>query len=91
MPRFSLKQTLVSTTLIAAGIAYYGYLKAHSDEPFLLGMEIAVLFWLASGAAIGVGIFGLFRRPFLGACIGALGAFVVLFYLAWSSSYFLRQ
>jgi ABC-type Fe3+ transport system permease subunit len=86
-PRFSLKQLLVSLTLIvvAVSIAYYVY-----RADWVLGTNIdgrlELLLWLCSGAMIGAGVLCPFRKTILGAWLGlavqALLALLVHFLLA---------
>jgi hypothetical protein len=76
--RFSLKRLLLSTGLIAVGVAYASYWTVHGDRPHPLGDACAFVMWIGSGASIGAGVFLPFRKPWIGAFLGALASLVVL-------------
>jgi hypothetical protein len=84
MPRFSLKRLLLSTFLIAAGVAYIGNAVVHGDEGPGWGVALPVSLWIGSGACVTAGAFNLFRRPWLGALIGGVAAAAFLAW-AWAS------
>jgi hypothetical protein len=72
MPRFSIKDLLLATTLIAigAGLIYWAYshptMSRYSDAPnwpLFLG-------WMGGGAFIGAGVFTPFKKPWIGALVG---------------------
>src|SRR5262245_38361532 len=68
--------------LIFLGTANFWYWETHPKQPPPFdSLGIFLLLWLASGALIGAGIFGLFKRHWLGAAIGVSGAFIILGYL----------
>jgi hypothetical protein len=70
MPRFALKDLLLSTTLIALGLACYVWVQ-RSQIP-LLEHPIILLPLIGSGALVGAGILHPFRVAWMGALIGAL-------------------
>ena len=87
MPRFSLKQLLLSTALLAGGTASLTYLVAGESRLAIYHWNWFFLLWESSGAAIGVGVFNLFNRPWIGALVGCLAAFagmVILTMVAFS-------
>jgi hypothetical protein len=83
MPRFALKTLLLSTSLVAIGLA-----AAVSAPAVRIHSQLACIvvhgLWFGGGAIAGAGI-GLllpFKMPSLGIMLGAiLGAFVLLFVL----------
>lgn len=86
LPRVSLKRLLVSTTLIAVGLGNLVYWNPHADRPLPFGsFWLFELLWCGGGAAIGAGIFNLFRHPWIGALIGAIVAFFGLFVSFWGT------
>jgi hypothetical protein len=85
-PRFSLRRLLICTALIAAGIPTFAFYATNDDDlvpPWLNSVPIFYLIWFGSGACIGVGAFGLFKRPWTGAIVGCLGALAGLAYVVW--------
>ena len=75
MPRFSLKQLLLSTALIAGGTASLAYWVTSDSRLARDNWNWFFLLWESSGAAVGVGVFSLFNRPWIGAFVGCLIAF----------------
>lgn len=84
MPRFSLKRLLLSTFLIAVGVAYIGNAVVHGDEGPDWGVALPVSLWIGSGACVAAGAFNLYGRPWLGALIGGVAAAAFLAF-AWVS------
>jgi hypothetical protein len=75
MPRFSIKDLLWSTTLIAAGFGVFVItVRAARGEPNWI-------LWHGSGALAGAGILFPFRHPWIGAVFGAVLMDVFLFWL----------
>ena len=74
MGRFSLKQLLAATTLLAIGIGAYCALRSPLFEPHSILSQL--LFSLAT-ASIGAGIGALFDRPVVWATIWFIAAFVL--------------
>jgi hypothetical protein len=67
--RFSVKELLLSTTLLAAGIVAV----CLTIEPrSYLSTSGHIVCWLIGGAFIGAGLFLPFKRPWIGATVGAL-------------------
>lgn len=74
MFRFSIKDLLISTALIAPGIAYIGVmmrLERNAKPP--MGDVLAVLLWIGTFAAIGAGVFNLFTKLWIGALATTYG------------------
>ena len=84
-PRFSLRRLLICTALIAAGIPTFAFYATNDDgvPPWLNIVPVFNLLWLGSGACIGVGAFGLFKRPWTGAIVGCLGALAGFAHMLW--------
>jgi hypothetical protein len=75
MRRFSLLQLLSSATFIALGCGVYAFL-VHPHQPPLTLIEAHILLWPA-GSLLGAGVLCLYRRPVLGAIVGAIvGPFI---------------
>ncbi|MCI0333969.1 MAG: hypothetical protein L0228_12185 [Planctomycetes bacterium] len=68
MPRFSIKDLLVSTTLVAVGLA--GIVVVVNHWPSGPTWSDAVLF-ISGNALIGAGILGRAKKPWIGALLGA--------------------
>jgi hypothetical protein len=75
VPKFSIKRLLVSTTLIAAGLAMI--VLTPETHPYNGNFETG--WWSAGTAMIGAGTLIPFRRPILGAIIGLLFPSVTIF------------
>jgi hypothetical protein len=74
MPRFTIKDLLVATTLIAVGAGALAFLFRNDEEIFhRSGMSGVLLWWLGGGACIGAGVFTPFKRPWT----GVLAAFMI--------------
>ena len=80
MPRFSLKRLLLSSALIAIGVAYIGNAVVHGDSGPDWGFWIPVSLWIGSGACVGAGVFNFYGKPWPGALAGGL---VAALFLAW--------
>ncbi len=72
---FTLKNIFVAVTLVAIAGGMQALLQTHS---YRLGYTL--LLWYGSGALVGAAIFGMIRRPIVGAFIGLLfqGILIVL-------------
>jgi hypothetical protein len=77
MPRFSLKDLLLMLTLLpvgavlaysSLGLPYYGF----------VGATLGFFAWLFGGAAIGAAALIPFNKPWLGASLGMMAAFLWL-------------
>ncbi len=64
---FSLKNIFIAVTLVAAAAGMQALLQTYS---YRLGPKL--LLWYGSGALAGAAIFGMVRRPIVGAFIGLL-------------------
>ncbi len=82
MSRFTVKDMLIATAMVAVGagaVAYPFHITSVYRGPFAL-----VLFpfgWFSGGALIGAGLFRLFKRPWIGACVGVMVQMFVLWTL----------
>lgn len=84
MPRFSLKQLLEATTLLAVGIATVYWVVStgiETDPVFCLAA------WPAACSMIGYGLFLPFGRAATGAWIGFILALVVCLISFWVMSF----
>jgi hypothetical protein len=73
MPRFSLKDLLIGTALLAGGICSVCGISRLPTELSLQGyIAAAMLLWVGGGALIGAGLLTPFKRPWLGAALGLL-------------------
>jgi hypothetical protein len=73
MPRFSLKDLLIGTALLAAGdTAICGIGRLPNDMSLGSGYQAITLLWFGGGTLIGAGLFIPFKRPWLGAALGLL-------------------
>ena len=82
MPRFTIKDLLIATTLIAFGagliawtIRYMDTAKVEQPQPIVL------INFFACPALIGAGLFTLFKRPWLGALVGVLLTILVVAFI----------
>ena len=94
MPRFTIKDLLIATTLIAIGcgmlaVLYQGTIVPPSGPSSSLSDVVIALIFLicifGSGPFIGAGLFTPFKYPWIGAAVGLVFQFVlftVLFFLA---------
>jgi hypothetical protein len=82
MPRFTLKELLLATTLIATGAGIWAFLSRGRA----IGVD-TVMVWIAGGAFIGAGIFTPFKQPWAGAIVAIVLQFLLL---AAVSIYYLR-
>jgi hypothetical protein len=74
MPRFTIKDLLITTTLIAIGVGILTFLFRNvvlMEQLFGDNAVVAaIVLWLVSGAMISAGLFVPFRHPWMGAAIG---------------------
>jgi hypothetical protein len=70
MPRFTVKDLLIATALVAAGAGMIGLLHHGRLLPdnveFASAWATAILLWFGGGALIGAGLFLPFKRPWTG-------------------------
>jgi hypothetical protein len=67
--RFSLREMLLSTTLLATGIVTV--CLTIEPRPYLSTWS-HIACWLSGGALIGASLFVPFKRPYIGAALGVL-------------------
>jgi len=71
MPRYSLKDLLLSTALVAVGMAMLYVLFTYRwGVPNAVPLMTTV--WIAGGTLIWAGLLLPFRHPWIGACVGAV-------------------
>jgi hypothetical protein len=70
MPRFTIRDLLVATALIAVGAGMIVFLFRGREASHQLGDWPTLFFWCGSGAFVGAGIFTPFKRPWTGAITG---------------------
>jgi hypothetical protein len=77
-PRFSVKDLLLATTLIAAGSAML--YQVLNYDPRIRKLPVGLDYMLAYGGAavIGAGIFTPFKRPLIGAIAGIIALVVII-------------
>jgi hypothetical protein len=82
MPRFTLKDAILATTLVAFGatMAYWSINWPNRTEAGWHGVT-AFYLWCAAGAAIGAGMLWPFKKSSLGAVIGLVAQLAVLYLL----------
>jgi hypothetical protein len=79
MPRFSMKDLLLATTLIALGLGVLAWSNHYQDTTKLEQPQpIALVSYFACRALIGAGLFAPFKRPWLGAVVGVVGTILVV-------------
>lgn len=82
MPRFTLKEMLLATTLIAIGAGLIAILFRYGagivEGGGSGGFAVALVLWLGGGALIGAGLFTPFKRPWTGVCVAVAIQFVLL-------------
>jgi hypothetical protein len=79
MPRFSIKDLLLATLLIAIGIALLLPLFSHAPPPWYvrgIETEAAAMLWFGGCSTIGAGLFVPFQRARTGAILGAVLALI---------------
>src|SRR5436190_4300948 len=80
MFRFTTKRLLVSTALIAIGVACllntYGHIFWTHARSMEYHPNLPLLAWMSSGLWIGGGMGFLWRHAFRGMCIGAMASLV---------------
>jgi hypothetical protein len=81
MPRFSIKDLLIGTALLAAGITSVCGIARLPSHPVVL------LLWLGGSALVGAGLFAPFKRIWLGAAIGLAVAILPLVVLTLAALY----
>jgi hypothetical protein len=79
MPRFSIKDLFIATTLVAVGVGALCVLFSREETPVIPGL---ILFFGGS-ALIGAGIFMPFKWRWVGAGIGVLFAAIILAVVVW--------
>jgi hypothetical protein len=86
MPKFSIKDLLIATGYIAAGIFLVHFsisacdrLAHHRSPNPELDLTLMICFWFAGGLSIGVGVLTPFRHPVIGGCLGVIIQFVIGF------------
>jgi hypothetical protein len=79
MPRVTIKDMLITTTLIAVGISMmWTQVPIDLDGTIDLRLAMRVAVWFFGGALIGAGVATPFKRPFMGAIVMiAIQAFAV--------------
>jgi hypothetical protein len=80
MPRFTVKDLLISTSLIAVSFSCFALLSAisHNDSTAVL----ALLLWFSSGAFLGAGLVTPFRHPLVGGLVGFVLAALIWLFIA---------
>jgi hypothetical protein len=81
MPRFTIRDLLVATTLIAVGAGMIAFLFRGRDASNELGDWSTLFFWYGGGAFIGAGIFTPFKRPWTGVITGLVIQTLLFFIL----------
>jgi hypothetical protein len=79
MPRFSIRTLLVATAMTAMGVTALIAVRRWHDE---LAVHIAILMVAGAGALFGAAAFLPFRKPFMGAVVGAWLILAVMFLTA---------
>jgi hypothetical protein len=78
MPRFTVKDLLIATTLIAVGAGMLAFVFQNGEEIKRgYGAGVFAVLWFGGGAFVGAGIFTPFKRPWMGAIIGVMIQFVL--------------
>jgi hypothetical protein len=80
MPKFSIKELLLATTLIAVGSGMVSLVFMLTNVPKVgehLEEYAAFTSWFGGGAMIGAGILTPFKRPWLGAVIGLVVQLII--------------
>jgi hypothetical protein len=77
MPRFSVRDILVSVTLIAVGIALLRFITVNHWET-LAELLIVLVIWFVGGALVGAGIGHLLNKRRRGIAAGLLLQFFIL-------------
>ena len=81
MPSFSLKQLLVSTALVAIGVAIAAWAAKSSSftlETSYATRWLVVIAWFGGGAIAGAATLRPFRLSALGLCVGLIVQFVII-------------
>jgi hypothetical protein len=78
MPRFTVKDLLIVTTLIAIGAGALAFVFQNGEEiKRAYGAAVFAGFWFSGGAFIGAGLFLPFKRPWTGAIAGVVFQFLL--------------
>ena len=75
MPRFTIKDLLLSAACVSVGSALLGIIFRNSPG----AKEVGLPLWFIGGILIGVGIFVPFKRPGIGAIVGMFVQHALLF------------
>jgi hypothetical protein len=80
MPRYSTKELLLSTTLIACGVGILAFMLKGAPyiDPDTTTLFLTLSAWCVGGALIGAGLLVPFHRPRLGAVLGLFFQFVLM-------------
>jgi hypothetical protein len=79
MPRFTIKDLLLTTTLIAVGVGMFAFLFQRGDAINRVGAgAAALLLWFGGSAFLGAGVFAPFKRPWRGAIVAVVLQALVL-------------
>jgi hypothetical protein len=81
-PRFSLATVLISMSAIAVGLDGSAWLLGVTEDARFNELAGNVI-WFGSGALIGAGLLLPFKRPAIGAMLGAAFYFVLMGVLNW--------
>jgi hypothetical protein len=86
MPRFSLKDLLIGTALLSAGVvSIVGIWRLPTDISLEAWGEAIAWLWYGGGALIGAALFTPFKRPWSGVLVGLvvqLGILIAIFGIA---------
>jgi hypothetical protein len=70
MPRFTVKDLLIATALVALGAGTLAFLFQIGKPLQLVAPPVFAGLWLCGGACVGAGIFTPFKLPTMGGVIG---------------------
>jgi hypothetical protein len=73
MPRFSIKDLMLATAMVAIGTGLVAYVLRYMPESVGSITDVSGLFfpsWIAGGTLIGAGMMTPFKRPWTGVIIG---------------------
>ena len=77
MPRFTIKDLLLATTLVAIGAGTWAFLFRGVVATSRMGADIMML-WIVGGAFIGAGLVAPFKRPWEGAIVAIVLQFLLV-------------